>query len=62
MALRTRPDVLPAIPKPKATPNATLNQEDWADKLAKIIAARRARQEMRKGKPPVLSKTWKVKL
>ena len=62
MALHTRPGVLPAIPEPKAAPNATFNREDWEDKLAKIIAARRARQEMRKGKPPVLSKTWKVKL
>ena len=62
MAMRTRSGALPAVPKPKAAPKAVLDQEDWEDKLAKIIAARRARQEMRKGKPSVLSKTWKVKL
>ena len=47
MAPHTRPGVLPAILKPKAAPASVLDQEEWEDKLAKIIAARRARQEMR---------------
>ena len=47
MALHTRPGVLPAILKPKAAPAPVLDQEEWEDKLAKIIAVRRARQEMR---------------
>ena len=47
MALHTRPGVLPAILKPKAAPAPVLDQEEWENKLVKIIAVRRARQEMR---------------
>ena len=62
MALHTRTGVPAAILKPKVASSADDPLENWEDKLAKIIAARRASQEMRKGKPPVLSKTRKIRL
>ena len=62
MALHTCRGVLPAIRKAKTPPEANRELKDWADKVAKLMEARRAGQKMREGRPPVLSKTRRIKL
>ena len=56
MALHTRTGVLPAIRKAKTPPEANRELKDWADKVAKLMEARRAGQKMREGGRPFFPK------
>lgn len=61
MAGHTQAGILPSLLKPKAGQAEQPEAEDWADKIAKAMEARRSGQKMREGKDTVLSKTWKKK-
>lgn len=58
MAGHTQAGILPSLLKPKAGQAEQPEVEDWADKFAKVMEARRSGQKMREGKTMVLSKTW----
>ena len=58
MAGHTQAGILPSLLKPKAGQAEQPEAEDWADKFAKVMEARRSGQKMREGKTMVLSKTW----